>query len=104
MVREVRVLWCDLKGQRGGSVVKGAGVLCSAGVSIPLAVSGDGRAVGRGPGDCGLPQTTQWFQESTWKTQSPQRRGDENKCVIEEKPLGLATVLFRLLSFRVWFQ
>lgn len=44
-------------------------------------------------------KTTQWFKESTWKTQSPQRPGDENNYMIEEKLLGLMTVLCSGCSF-----
>lgn len=65
-----------------------------AGVSIPLALSGD-RAEQWAEGQEAVVslKTSQWFEESTWKTQSSQRLGDENNGVIEEKLLSLTSML-----------
>lgn len=73
-----------------------------AGVCIPLTLSGDWAEQWADKQETVVSlKTTQWFKESMWKTQSPQRPGDENNCVIEEKLLSLTTMLCSGCSFNL---
>lgn len=37
-------------------------------------------------------KTAVWFKESTWKTQSPQRLGNENNQAVEENALSMTMI------------
>lgn len=64
-----------------------------AGVSIPLSLSGDGAEQWAEDQEAAVSlKTAEWFKESTWKTQSPQRLGNENNRVVVENSLSVMTI------------
>lgn len=64
-----------------------------AGVSIPLSLSGDGAEQWAEDQEPTVSlKTAKWFKESTWKTQSPQRLGNESNWVVEENSLSMMMI------------